>query len=89
MGTARRLLIPITLWASVLLSTGAVAADTQSKLAELNEREKNMIEKLEGLRQRERALEDKLQQIRRRKQALLGKPVVKPGAPADTPTAGQ
>jgi len=71
----------------MMLTTGVLGADVQAKIEQLNQREKQLIEKLEDVRQRERSIESKLEEVRRHKQALLSKqagrrPVKVPGATA-------
>ena len=73
--------------AVAVLATGALGADVQAKIEGLNQREKELIERLEAVRQREQYIESKLKDVRRRKQALLNKqgghlPVKVPGATA-------
>jgi chromosome segregation ATPase len=87
----QRLILPLLCGMQMMLATGALAADVQAKIEQLNQREKQLIEKLDALRQRERFVETKLEEVRRRKQALLrqqtGLPVKAPGAtPEPTPT---
>jgi chromosome segregation ATPase len=87
----RRAILPLLCGIQIMLATGALGADVQAKVEELNQREKHLVEKLEEVRQRERYIESKLEAVRRRKQALLSKqtglPVKAPGAtPAPTPT---
>jgi prefoldin subunit 5 len=88
----RSVIIGIVIGAVAVVATGALGADVQAKIDELNQREKHLIEKLEEVRQREQYIESKLKDVRRRKQALLNKqggglPVKVPGATAaPTPT---
>jgi cell division protein FtsB len=66
----------------------ALGVDAKARLDQLNQREKQLIEKLDSVRQRERYLETQLEDLRRRKQDLLDKrEVVAPGAPAATPAS--
>lgn len=58
----------------------------QSRLDELNAREKQLIEKLEAVRQRERDLESRLEDIRRRKQVLIDKQTARHPPTAATPS---
>jgi prefoldin subunit 5 len=87
----RCVIVGILTGAVAVLATGALGADVQAKIEEVNRREKQLIEKLEELRQREQYIESSLEQVRRRKQALLSKqggslPVKVPGAtPPPTP----
>ena len=86
----RRALLPFLCGIQMMLATGALGADGQAKIEQLNQREQQLIEKLEAVRQRERVIETKLEDVRRRKQALLSKqtglPVKVPGAtPVPTP----
>jgi chromosome segregation ATPase len=80
----RRALLPFLCGMQMILATGALGVDVQTKIDELNQREKQLIEKLEAVRQRERYIESNLEAVRRRKQALLSKqtglPVKAPGA---------
>ena len=86
-----------TRWGLILLficsmqftvSAAASGADLAAKIAQTDEREKQLIDKLEGLRQRERYLESQLEQVRQRKQELLSKQAGKPvQAPGTTPPA--
>jgi chromosome segregation ATPase len=82
----RCVIIGIIIGAVAVLATGALGTDAQVKIDELNQREKQLIEKLEAVRQREQYIESKLEEVRRRKQALLSKqtglPVKVPGATA-------
>jgi hypothetical protein len=80
-------IVGIIIGAVTVLRTGALGTDVQAKIEEVNQREKQLIEKLEALRQREQYIESSLEQVRRRKQALLSKqggnlPVKVPGATA-------
>ncbi len=62
-------------------------ASRQQRLEALNEREKQLIDKLEDLRQRERDVETRLGEARARKEALLARQAVRrPGADDVTPT---
>jgi hypothetical protein len=62
-------------------------ASREARLEALNEREKQLIDKLEDLRQRERDVETRLDEIRARKEALLARPEVRRlGARDATPT---
>lgn len=64
----------------------ALGDDAKARLEQLNEHEKQLIEKLETVRQRERYIETQLEGLRYRKQQLLNKQeVVAPGARANTP----
>ncbi len=86
----RCVIVGILTSAVAVLATGALGADVQAKIDQLNQHEKQLIEKLEAVRQRERYIESKLEELRRRKQALLSKqtglPVKAPGAtPVATP----
>jgi len=83
----RRTILPLISGIQMVLATGALGADVHAKIEQLNQREKQLIEKLEAVRQRERSVESKLEEVRRRKQALLRKqtgalPVKVPGATA-------
>jgi cell division protein FtsB len=87
----RRTILRLLCGIQMMLATGTFGADVQAKIDQLNQRERQLIEKLEALRQRERFIETKLEEVRRRKQALLrkqtGLPVKAPGmTPAPTPT---
>jgi len=74
------------LGASLLLALGAFAVDLQARLDQLNQREKQMIEKLDGLRQRERDVQEKLDEVRVLKQSILDKlQPQKPGTQATPP----
>jgi hypothetical protein len=86
----RRAILPFLCGIQMVLAPSAFGADVQAKIEQLNQREKQLIEKLDAVRQRERGIETKLEQVRRRKQALLSKqkglPVKVPGAtPVHTP----
>jgi TolA-binding protein len=83
----RHTILPFLCGIQMMLATGALGADVQAKIEQLNQREKQLIEKLEDIRQRERYVESQLEEVRRRKQALLNKqggnlPVKVPGATA-------
>ncbi|MFI5395300.1 MAG: hypothetical protein ACHQ9S_07170 [Candidatus Binatia bacterium] len=82
--------ILIAVCAVQLAATGAALGDdAKARLEQLNEREKQLIEKLETLRQRERYIETQLEGLRYRKQQLLNKQgvVVAPRASAGTPSS--
>jgi xanthine dehydrogenase iron-sulfur cluster and FAD-binding subunit A len=86
----RHTLVPFLCGVQMILAAAALGTDIQAKIDKLNQREKQLIEKLEAVRQRERYIESKLEAVRRRKQALLsertGLPVKVPGAtPVPTP----
>jgi hypothetical protein len=87
----RRTILLFICGIQMMLATGALGADVQAKIEQLNQREKHLIEKLEDIRQRGRYIESQLEEVRRRKQVLLSQqggnlPVKIPGAtPAPTP----
>ena len=63
------------------------AVPSQTRLEALQEREKQLIEKLDTLRERERAIETRLDQTRALKQMLLSRQAVRrPGTQDGTPT---
>ena len=92
MSLHRRVIGSVVLAVSLLRGSAGLAVDLQARLQQLNQREKQLIEKLEGLQQRERDVQEKLDEIRVLKQAILNKiGVQKPGAagspPPPTPAA--
>jgi uncharacterized coiled-coil DUF342 family protein len=69
------------------LTAAAFAADIQLKIDQLNQREKQLIEKLDALQQRERYIQNQLDEVRHRKDFLLNQQAVrKPGKAAEAPT---
>ena len=88
MKVSRLLLLIVWLGAHLLLVRGALAVDLHARLEQLNQREKQLIEKQEGLRQRERDIEEKLDEVRVLKQSILNKlEAQKPGVQQAPPTA--
>ncbi len=84
----RPVLISLTVLTSLLLAGGARAADLQTRLDQLNQREKQLLQKLEAVQQRERDLQERLDEVRLLKQAILNKlEVRKLGTQAATPAA--
>ena len=70
------------------LAVAASAADVQTKIDQLNQREQQLIEKLDAAQQRVKAIENKLAAIRQRKQELLNKQAMRQlgKSPAATPS---
>jgi uncharacterized protein (DUF3084 family) len=70
-------------------ASGALAADIQAKIDQINAREKQLIEKLEAAQQRVRDIENKLAVVRQRKQELLNKQALRllGKSPVATPSA--
>jgi len=63
------------------------AADVQAKLDQLNQREKQLIEKLEAAQQRERDIQSRLDEVRHRKEYLLNQQALhKPGHHNESPS---
>ena len=71
----------------IVLAAAAPAADVQTKIDQLNQREKELIEKLEATQQRVKEIETKLEAVRQRKQDLASKQAVRRlgASPAATP----
>jgi uncharacterized coiled-coil DUF342 family protein len=68
-------------------SAAVFAADIQVKIDQLNQREKQLIEKLDALQQRERYIQNQLDEVRHRKDYLLNQQAVrKPGKAAEAAT---
>ena len=63
------------------------AADVQSKLDQLNEREKQLIQKLEAAQQRVRDIESRLEEVRHRKQYVLNQQAQRTAGKRDTAPA--
>jgi predicted nucleic acid-binding Zn-ribbon protein len=85
-----------TRWSTALLALGATlalagsarAADLPTRLDQLNQREKQLLEKLDATQQRQRDIENQLEGLRRRKQFMLDEMAArKPAAPKATPAA--
>ena len=86
MNRRRVSLAVLALGVTLSFAGGARGTDLQTKLDQLNEREKQLIEKLETARQREREIETKLEELRRHKQEILAKQTArKPGSPEASP----
>ena len=83
---SRHLASTVVLSATLLLARGVFAVDLHARLDQLNQREKQLLEKLEGLRQRERDVQEKLDEVRVLKQSILDKlQPQKPGTQAASP----
>jgi len=64
----------------------AASGDIKTKIEQLNEREKVLLEKLEATQQRERDLQSRLDEVRHRREFLQNQQQVhKPGQHAATP----
>ena len=79
--------VAATVCLQMLLAAAAPAADVQTKIDQLNQREKELIEKLEATQQRVKEIQTKLEAVRQRKQELMSKQAVRQlgASPAATP----
>jgi len=82
-------IVAATFCLQTALGTPASAADLQTKIDQLNQREKELIEKLEATQQRIKEIETKLEAVRERKQELQSKLRQLGPSPATTPSPAQ
>jgi phage shock protein A len=75
----------------IVLAAAVPAGDVETKIDQLNQREKELIEKLEATQQRVKEIETKLEAVRQRKQDILSKQAVRQlgPSPATTPSPAQ
>jgi len=89
----RHLVIAALIGCFEMCAAAAPATDIQTKIDQLNQREKELIEKLEATQQRVKEIETKLEAVRQRKQELASKQAARrlgaspaaPPNPAPTP----